>query len=107
MVLFEGAGNQLRQGSCTDSQPVIEPKVVDPIEPLRDIDDLCRLLGVGKKTVYKWTSDRHSGFPFYKVGKHLRFRFSEVDSWLRKYRASESVREFSPAASPNKNGRSR
>lgn len=77
------------------------------LEPLRNIEALCQLLGVPKKTVYKWTSDRHSGIPFYKVGIHLRFRFSEIDSWLRKYRASEAVREFSPAASPNKNGRSR
>jgi excisionase family DNA binding protein len=90
-----------------ENQACIEAKVTDPVEPLRDIDELCRLLGVPKKTVYKWTSDRHSGIPFCEVGKHLRFRFSEVDSWLRKYRASESVREFSPAASPKRDGRSR
>lgn len=107
MVLFEGPGGQRRQAPCTEDQPGTDPAVIDPIEPLRDIDELCELLGVPKKTVYKWTCDRHSGFPFYKVGKHLRFRFSEVDSWLRKYRASESVREFSPTASPNKYGRSR
>jgi excisionase family DNA binding protein len=95
MELFSGAGKQFRHVSCTEAQTDNNRGDSDQIEPLRDIDDLCRLLDVPKKTVYKWTSDRHTGFPYYKVGKHLRFRFSEVDSYLRKYRASEGVREFS------------
>jgi excisionase family DNA binding protein len=69
-------------------------------EPLRGIDALCQFLGMPKKSVYKWTSNRHSGFPFYKVGKHLKFRFSEVNFWLRKYRASEGAREFSRTPQP-------
>jgi excisionase family DNA binding protein len=86
-----------------DLDPIKETELGDPgatnqHEPFRTIADLCQWLGIPKKTIYKWTSDRHTGFPSYKVGKHLRFRFSEVESWLRKYHASESVREFSQEA---------
>jgi excisionase family DNA binding protein len=98
MESLNGSGKQFPKVQRSEDQFGVDRPVNDRIESLRDIDALCRLLGVPKKTVYKWTSDRHSGIPFYKVGRHLRFRFSEVDSWLRKYRASEAVREFSPAA---------
>jgi excisionase family DNA binding protein len=94
---FNESGRQFQKLDRAEGRSKVDRGVNRRIERLRDIDALCSLLGVPKKTVYKWTSDRHSGIPFYKVGKHLRFRFSEIDSWLRKYRASEAVREFSPA----------
>jgi len=55
-------------------------------EPFVDMDTLVVLLGgIPKKTLYKWSSEsRLNGFPAYKLGKHLRFRQSEVDTWLRK-----------------------
>jgi excisionase family DNA binding protein len=67
------------------------------LEQMQSISDLSAWLGIPTKTIYKWTSDRHSGIPFYRLGKHLRFRFSEVESWLRKYRGSEGTREFAPS----------
>lgn len=55
-------------------------------EPFVDMDTLVELLGgIPKNTLYKWSSEsRLNGFPAYKLGKHLRFRQSEVDVWLRK-----------------------
>lgn len=71
-------------------------------EQLKSITDLCEWLMVPRKTVYTWTSNRHVGFPFYKIGKHLRFRFSEVDSWIKKYHASEGAHEFNQTGSGKK-----
>lgn len=68
----------------------------DDPEPLRSVDELCRWFGISKNTVYKWTSYRYSGLPYYRIGKYLRFRFSEIELWLRKYKASEGTREFGP-----------
>jgi excisionase family DNA binding protein len=70
---------------------------IGDMEPLRNIDELCNWFGISKNTVYKWTSNRHTGLPYYRLGKYLRFRFSEVESWLRKYKASEGAREFGTA----------
>ena len=63
-------------------------------EPLVGMDKLREYLGgIPKKTVYKWTFESNiNGFPFYKVGKHLRFRLSEVSNWLKKYRSSSGVK---------------
>ena len=59
-------------------------------EPLVDINTLRGFLGgIPKKTIYKWTSEsKINGFPYYRPGRELRFRISEVDGWLKKYRSS-------------------
>jgi len=78
------------------------------LEPLLSIQDLCVWLNISRKTIYVWTSQHHNGFPFFKVGKHLRFRASEVEAWLRKYHGSAGVREFAQPmdSMPPKNVRS-
>lgn len=44
--------------------------------------EIADLLGVKKSTIYSWT---HQGFiPFVKAGRLLRFRQSEVISWVAK-----------------------
>ncbi len=63
-------------------------------EPLVGIEALREYLGgIPKKTVYKRTFESNiNGFPFYKVGRHLRFRISEVSKLLKKYRSSGGVK---------------
>lgn len=74
----------------------------DQPEHLQSVDDLSQWLGIPVKTIYKWTSNHHSGIPFYRLGKHLRFRFTEIEAWLRKYRSSEGAREFASPMKPGK-----
>jgi excisionase family DNA binding protein len=63
-----------------------------PFEGMVGIDIVQNQLLVPKKTIYKWVHEhRTSGFPYYKVGRHLRFRLTEVESWLRTYHWSGSV----------------
>ncbi|MBO2453298.1 helix-turn-helix domain-containing protein [Actinomadura barringtoniae] len=47
---------------------------------LLNAEEVARLLGVPKRTVYScW---RVWGLRGYKVGRHLRFRERELDAWL-------------------------
>jgi excisionase family DNA binding protein len=64
-------------------------------EPMRTLAELCEWLNVRPGTVYKWSSNRNSALPVYRIGKHLRFNFSEVQKWLEKYHSSAGVKEFS------------
>jgi excisionase family DNA binding protein len=50
-------------------------------EPLWNIDTLSQYLDVPVATIYKWrkTGDGPAAF---RVGRHLRWRDSEVQAWL-------------------------
>ncbi len=50
------------------------PRVLTP----QDVSDY---LQVPVATLYAWRT-RHMGPPAYRVGKHLRYRAVDVDSWL-------------------------
>ena len=50
-------------------------------------EELATLLKIPKLTVYKWVSQRK--IPYVKVGKHLRFKRSEIEEWLKERRVSE------------------
>lgn len=54
-------------------------------EPLWTVRDVARFLGVPAATIYTWRYQGH-GPPGFRVGKHLRFRPSEVEAWLEAHR---------------------
>lgn len=54
------------------------------------VDDLARLLRVPKATVYRWRS-AGDGPRGYTIGRHVRFRRAEVETWLEE-RADEPNR---------------
>lgn len=56
------------------------PAPREPIEPLMTVDDVAVLLNVRKKWVYEAASRK--AIPCVRVGHFLRFRRSEIDSWL-------------------------
>ncbi|MFK4087517.1 helix-turn-helix transcriptional regulator [Kribbella sp. NPDC020789] len=49
-------------------------------EPLWDIDQVSAYLKVPKRTLYRWRANGY-GPPARRVGRHLRYRASEVMSW--------------------------
>lgn len=51
-----------------------------PIDELLTIDELADRLKVQKSWLY--TQTRLKEIPFFKVGKYLRFNFSEVYDWI-------------------------
>jgi excisionase family DNA binding protein len=50
-------------------------------EPWVSVDDVVAHLKVTKDSVYRWIESRR--LPAHKVGRHWRFKLSEVDEWIR------------------------
>lgn len=50
-------------------------------ESLATVEEVAAFLQVPPKTIYRWRY-LGEGPPGYRVGKHLRFRWTEVESWL-------------------------
>jgi Prophage CP4-57 regulatory protein (AlpA). len=56
-------------------------------ESLVGISVVVEKLGVPKKTVYKWCHEAHtSGFPYYRLGRWSKFRLSEIEQWMQKFK---------------------
>ncbi|MFI6550103.1 helix-turn-helix transcriptional regulator [Streptomyces prunicolor] len=49
--------------------------------PLASPQEVAAYLGVPVKTLYQWKY-RGIGPNVHKVGRHLRYRWSEVDAWV-------------------------
>lgn len=49
--------------------------------PLATPDELAVYLRVSKATIYQWSS-RGGPFPLFRVGRHLRARWSDVEACL-------------------------
>ncbi|MFJ4331203.1 helix-turn-helix transcriptional regulator [Streptomyces sp. NPDC088935] len=49
--------------------------------PLATPAEVAKYLGVPVKTLYQWKY-RGIGPNVHKVGRHLRYRWAEVDAWL-------------------------
>lgn len=56
-------------------------------DPLLTIDELSAWLGISVSTLYGWASkSRRTGIPHgpraLRIGRHLRYRRSDVERWL-------------------------
>jgi excisionase family DNA binding protein len=60
-------------------------RIEEPSPPVRDeiltTEDVCALLKIKKATLYRHTS-QGTGPPFYKIGKHNRWKRGEVMAWF-------------------------
>jgi excisionase family DNA binding protein len=61
-----------------------------PEEPLASLEEVAQFLGVPMGTLYRWRSTGQ-GPPGYRVGRHVRYRWSDVSTWLESRRDQESV----------------
>ncbi len=61
--------------------PVQGPRVFDVRDDVVSVDEVARRLDVPKKTLYNW---RYKGIGprSHRIGKHLRYRWSDVLEWL-------------------------
>ncbi|TYL51667.1 helix-turn-helix domain-containing protein [Nocardioides sp. BGMRC 2183] len=57
--------------------------VRDGFEPTFSLKELAELLGVGIQTLYDLRSQDRGPVGF-RVGRHLRFRHSEIEAWLHR-----------------------
>jgi excisionase family DNA binding protein len=51
------------------------------LDQLLTVEDLANYLDVPVATIYSWRY-RHQGPPGFRVGRHLRFRWSDVERWI-------------------------
>ena len=63
----------------------------DPIEPVLTLSELAACLAVSVQTLYDLRS-KGQGPRGFRVGRELRFRRSEVDSWLGRLEAADAAR---------------
>jgi len=52
------------------------------LEPLIDVQQLADYLDVPVKTLYAWRY-RGEGPPAFRVGRHLRYRLSDIQRWIQ------------------------
>jgi excisionase family DNA binding protein len=55
---------------------------VQRLEPLIDVQQLADYLDVPVKTLYAWRY-RREGPPAFRVGRHLRYRRSDIRRWIQ------------------------
>lgn len=60
-----------------------------PMEPLLTLDDLAEYLQIPKRTIHGWRY-RREGPTAIRVGKHLRYRQSDVVDWLDEQRQRDT-----------------
>lgn len=51
------------------------------LDRLLTVNDLAEYLGVPVATIYTWRY-RRQGPPGFRVGKHLRYRWTDIEEWI-------------------------
>ena len=54
---------------------------MEPLDRVLTVQDLAEYLDVPVATVYGWRY-RRLGPPGFRVGRHLRFRCSDIECWI-------------------------
>ena len=65
--------------------PQQERRSMSSVNKLMTIDEVAEYLQLPKSTIYQWRT-RRDGPPGYKLGRHVRYRRSEVDAWVEQQR---------------------
>lgn len=58
------------------------------------VDEICKYLGIGKDTVYKWI-DKH-GMPAHRMGRLWKFKKEQVDAWVESGGAATHTTDEKP-----------
>ena len=75
-------------------KPNDSPRTEHPPSPLLTENDACAYLKVSKRNLYCW---RMAGLvPYFKIGRAVRIRKSEVDAALERMRMGEAHETFTP-----------
>jgi excisionase family DNA binding protein len=58
-------------------------------ERWQSVDAVAKHLGVARDTIYRWIEQK--GLPANRIGRLWKFKFSEVDAWVRAGGASQAT----------------
>jgi excisionase family DNA binding protein len=64
--------------------------MVHPEDRLVGVQELAAYLNLPVKTLYSWRY-RREGPPAFRVGRHLRYRWSDVELWIQQQIAPASA----------------
>jgi excisionase family DNA binding protein len=71
---------------------IIQKEVFSMSEPTKEkwssLEDIAEHLGVSKDTIYRWISKKQ--MPATKIGRHWKFKLSEVEMWIRNGKSGDS-----------------
>lgn len=56
---------------------------MDTLDRLLTVEELADYLGVSVATLYQWRY-RREGPPGFRVGRHVRYRWSDIEKWIEK-----------------------
>lgn len=54
----------------------------------RSMKELCEYLGISRDTAMVWMKDKN--MPAHRIGRPWKFKFSEVDAWIKAGCSAES-----------------
>ena len=61
-------------------------------EPWLSLEEITKHLGVRRETIYRWLKDKDKGMPGHRVGRHWKFKLSEVDAWVKSGGAGDETK---------------
>lgn len=70
---------------------VTDDRSMDNSDRLLSVDELADYLGVPAKTLYAWRHRREGPLGF-RVGRHLRYRWSDVQAWIEEQLDAANLR---------------
>ncbi|HUG09062.1 MAG TPA: helix-turn-helix domain-containing protein [Acidimicrobiia bacterium] len=76
---------------------------MDRKDRLVDVRELADYLGVPVATLYQWRH-RRKGPPGFRVGKHLRYRWADIEEWIE-HKLHDAHRQTATANFPSEVGR--
>lgn len=56
------------------------------------LEEITKHLGVRRETIYRWLKDENKAMPGHRVGRHWRFKKSEVDAWVKSGGAGDDAK---------------
>ena len=65
--------------------------MIDVVDRWRTKIEACEYLAISDNTLHRWISQR--GMPVHRVGRTLRFKFSEIDAWILSRQAAPNASE--------------
>lgn len=77
------------------------PNLAAPPEPWVSVDETANHLGIRKETLYRWIEGR--ALPAFRLGRHWKFKLSEVDAWVRAGGAARDARDVVATAVRRRN----
>ncbi|MGD9661223.1 MAG: helix-turn-helix domain-containing protein [Porticoccaceae bacterium] len=58
-------------------------------EPWLSVEQIAEHLGVTRDSIYRWIDAK--GLPAHRVGRHWKFKVSEVDQWVVSGKAHDEI----------------